>query len=426
MYSRRRFGPLARGLFSTKFCLRSAGAVGRALLGLVLLPVLSSPARAQGGFSFQSLGHLGPNENTQGIAINDCPFELGPQVTGGSMTTGMNFHAFRWTARARDGVPGNPQMRDLGTLGGAQSFGLAIADDSGVAGWSNVPGGGNAIHAMYIPPEQSPVDLGTFGGSNSQANGINNRGEVVGYAENGAGERKAFVWSRSGGLRQLPTLGGAQAEANDINDRGEIVGHAQDSSGAFVACIWRDGSATALPGLGPARRGRAFAINDNGLIVGASEAAVGAFNVVHPVFWRDGNINDLTPGEVINGAARGVNNRGTIVGSLDIRDSVGNLERREAWISRNFNHPVFLSALTSPLSPDLGLNDGLGINDHDEVAGLGTFSPPGANPTGFGYLLFPTQDSRAPAARNMTLDPRLLPEGGGGSTSRWSRKTWSG
>jgi probable HAF family extracellular repeat protein len=52
-------------------------------------------------------------------------------------------------------------------------------------------------------------DLGTLGGSESEALGVSADGSVVvGDARNAEGRWRAFRWTASGGMRDLGTLGG--------------------------------------------------------------------------------------------------------------------------------------------------------------------------------------------------------------------------
>jgi uncharacterized membrane protein len=74
------------------------------------------------------------------------------------------------------------------------------------------------------------------GGYNSYATGANNRGQVVGWAENGVHDStcntafqilqfRAALWEPNGEMRELPPLpGDSTSAATAINDKGQVVG----------------------------------------------------------------------------------------------------------------------------------------------------------------------------------------------------------
>ena len=96
--------------------------------------------------------------------------------------------------------------------------------------------------------------LGTLGGDQSTANGINNQSEVVGASTNAAGEMRAFYWTASRGMVDL-----GPGIANAISDAGDIVGLAPVGlSGEFEvwhATRWR--GAGGVPAAVAARAARA-------------------------------------------------------------------------------------------------------------------------------------------------------------------------
>lgn len=88
-------------------------------------------------------------------------------------------------------------------------------------------GGAQPLNAQTPAPAYAyeVVDLGTFGGELANAFSINNRGEVVGRAEDPNRASRGFLW-RDGELVDIGGLSnsGGGTTAYAINDRGEIVG----------------------------------------------------------------------------------------------------------------------------------------------------------------------------------------------------------
>jgi probable HAF family extracellular repeat protein len=85
------------------------------------------------------------------------------------------------------------------------------------------------------------IDLGTFGGTDSEALGINNSGQVVGEAETSSGAEHAFLYNGSGSIQDLNDLIGSTgwtlSDAAGINDSGQIVGTGTNPSGAQQAFL---------------------------------------------------------------------------------------------------------------------------------------------------------------------------------------------
>lgn len=180
----------------------------------------------------------------------------------------------------------NGTMSSLGTLGGDASEALAVNNLGRVAGKSQ-PTGSQSYHAFFWRSGYGMADLGTLGGAQSFGHDLNDADVVVGYSElsevTGTIDlpiRRAFVWL-NGQMTALPTLpigpppGGAYGPdnihtiANGVNNAGVIVGESFPNGGA---CVWRSGVIRDLNDLIPAGSGwwlsKAKAINDAGQIVG--------------------------------------------------------------------------------------------------------------------------------------------------------------
>jgi probable HAF family extracellular repeat protein len=159
----------------------------------------------------------------------------------------------------------NAIMSELGTNFGGTA--LAINNQKQIVGYSG-------SHA-FLYQNGSFIDLGTLGGSESQAYAINDLNQVVGLSFLASGERHAFLYKNG----VMKDLGGVGSWALGINDTGEIVGQTQDSSNAATAFLYTGktglvdlndhvmnlGNGT-TPGF--TRLFTAFAINKNGNIVG--------------------------------------------------------------------------------------------------------------------------------------------------------------
>lgn len=153
-----------------------------------------------------------------------------------------------------------------------------------VVGWSHgVPCGGPS---GFIGPRgtlwENPgtgwtaTDLGTLGAACfSHAFDINEAGQVVGES-GGIGTGTAVLWQKSSTgawqIQGLGTFGGSSSRADAINNRGQVVGQAQIPGGVYHAFLWQCGSLIDLNSRIPAGSGwvltAATGINDLGEIVG--------------------------------------------------------------------------------------------------------------------------------------------------------------
>jgi probable HAF family extracellular repeat protein len=353
---------------------------------------LQAPNTKQIHYAVGDLGTLGGTASVaEGIS------DRGWVVGSANLPGDENGHAFLW----RDGI-----MTDLSTLSGQNSQeqwpvkdnrGLIVGsaetstrdpfneDFCGFDSNAGVPATG-LICLGFLWQDGVMTALPTLSGNNAQAVGVNNVGQVVGFAERSTQYQncsppqvldiQAVVWGpHPGEIRTLtPLRGDVSAWATGINDREQVVGLSGNCvSPNFNATgvvpqhgvIWQNGAATDLGSLGGVLLTFPWAINSRGQVVGQSDLAGDA--LTHAFLWQNGVMTDLSvvPGDVAS-FAFSLNDRGEVVGGScgpDVTLEFGC--RAFLW-----QHGVMidLNTLVKPGSTLLYLVFGNDINSRGEIA----------------------------------------------------------
>jgi len=184
--------------------------------------VTSRAFRWTSGAGMVDLGTLGGSDSI----ANDVSADGGVVVGYGYLAGNAAFHAFRWANGAIGGVAGNPQMYDLGTLGGTNSWAAGVSSDGTVVVGTGYITGNAAYHTFRWTAGTGMVDLGTLGGTSSYASGVSADGAVVvgGSFIIGDVATHAFRWT-GGVMSDLGTLGGRDSDAWGASaDGGVVVG----------------------------------------------------------------------------------------------------------------------------------------------------------------------------------------------------------
>jgi len=252
----------------------------------------------------------------------------GPPIAAIAVTTAPAVTAPAITRDAPAVLPARYAVTDLGTLGGEESeSGAAAINDAGqVVGDTDVTGpfvDGHPPHHAFVWTGGKMTDLGTLGGPNSSATGINARGQIVGVSDTAiSGEAHAFLYD-GGRMTDLGTLGGKKSEAYGINAAGDVVGKTNtgesgDDGPVERAFLYRGGKMTDLGAWGR-RCSTATAINDAGRIAGDVFDRQPYFT---PFLYADGHWVGLGA-FAGSGHAQAIDAAGDIVGSAQSPEDGG-------------------------------------------------------------------------------------------------------
>jgi probable HAF family extracellular repeat protein len=405
--------------------------------------------------------------NHSGVLVGESQtvLPLPPNANGVPCGSGPNVaHAFEWNKGVRTDLGAlDPSSKNCSNV-------ASVNDRGEIAGYSENgvldPQTGMTELRAVLWRNGEITDLGTFGGNESGANGINNRGQIAGVALNtipdpyslvdlilgstNGTQSRAFLWE-NGRMDDLGTLGGNDAWASGINQRGQVVGFSYTSTninppiGTFPCAspngaptvdpfLWDNGKMIDLGTLG-GTCGAPFFLNNQGQVVGYSNLA--GDQVTDIFFWDQGKLIDLstpqpagtftyanwlddsgevvggliTPPGVLGGAALWRNdvltnlgalpgdcgseawtsNKG-VVGGVSVSCD-GNLWRAFLWEDGSM---VDLNALVGPNPAQLIY--AIGINDRGEIAGTGVLpgvstAPPDQDTLSHAFLLIPCDEN---------------------------------
>jgi probable HAF family extracellular repeat protein len=200
------------------------------------------------------------------------------QVVGKAAQPFEPYRGFLWLAEPAYGLPAG--MNALPELPAGHTIANAINDAGDIVGesrpWGSI--GPRPVLWHYDGTTWTITNLGTLGGPYGRAQGINNKGQIVGQANVPDGSLHSFLWlptpdyGLTAGMHDLHPLSGS-GNAFGINEQGQIVGYI----GLGTPYLWLPAPAyglpaglntIALPGIPNFAGAWPAAINERGVIVG--------------------------------------------------------------------------------------------------------------------------------------------------------------
>ena len=293
------------------------------------------------------------------------------------------------------------QVVNLASLGGTNSKGNSINDLGVIAGYSNLAGNQTRHASVWFHDALFDLNTLGGANSNVAWPVKNDIGLITGISQTGTPDPLGEAWScaaffppatatgpsclgfvfRDNTMKPLPTLGGNNGFATGANDRGQIVGWAENTVHdptcvppqvlQFRAVVWDDFGAhvRALPIPAADTSSAATAINDRGQVVGISgkcDQAVGRFTAIHALLWDHGRPVDLgNLGRLSWNTPMAINQEGDVAGFAPIDDTDPDNPQFHAFLWTK-GHPM---QDLGTLEGDL-FSEALGINVRRQVVGL--------------------------------------------------------
>ena len=265
------------------------------------------------GARFIELGHLGYPQaaatgiNESGVVVGRA-YQAKPNERVTEHAVKGCEHGFVYTQAG---------MRDIGTLGGCNSYSMDVNNEGVIVGWSEKPPESGIGVSSFVYVNGAMTELRSIGRDSAAAQALNNRGEIVGNYTNASGDSRAFLFDGTKSL-DLGSLGGSFVYVTDLNDNGSAVGRAQTTSQNVHAFLFEHGEITDLHVVGQSKAigSMANAINNSGIIVGVLNTSRGQQGFI----YRNGKmtvVNELldenSKGWNIEDI-RGINSQGQAVG----------------------------------------------------------------------------------------------------------------
>ena len=318
-------------------------------IAVVCLALAFTSSSVAQTYTVTNIGTLGGNDSVA-LSIND----LG-EVVGYSKTADGEVHAFRYFREA---------LFDLSTLGGKESYAYVITNSGILLGDSKTSEG--IVRPFMGAPNSPLLNLGDDPHSFSSARGSNNVGQVVGFRvitdEHGQSHKRAYLYTTHRTI-DLGTFGGKQSDAIAINDGGEVVGHlyTQYHDGPKRVVLYHGGKVIEIGTFG-GNNSNGVAINTQGQVVGYADLPGGDQRAFLFAQGKMKNLGTLPGGT--QSFAYGIDGRGRVVGASDAKDSALRAFIYSDGVMQDLNKLI-------PADSGWVLTEAKGINEAGQIVGYG-------------------------------------------------------
>jgi probable HAF family extracellular repeat protein len=363
------------GLRSSHACSLTIALVAVALFGRGA-PAQSPPSPPYGLMPVGTLG--GSQSHAYDLA------ELGQAIAGRAQTASGAYHAF---------AQGAFGLKDLGTLGGADSTAFAVTSQL-VVGQAQTASGDYHAFAFDLSTN-AKTDLGTLGGNWSAAYDAR-YGIIVGASRTPGNARLQAFQYVNGTMSAIPVNLGGDSVARGVSLANDIVGHACTAGNASCRPFLLSGGVLTLLGASN-RSGVAVGVNLRQDVVGS--ISVAGSTAMHAFLYSGGSLVDLGTLGGASSEARGVNELGEVVGSA--QNAAG---QPRAFLWRG-GQMIDLNTFR-PAGSEWVLESAASISDGGQIVGYGSL-----NGKRRAFLLTPPTDLRAFIGGTLSQADSNLPRG---------------
>ena len=297
------------------------------LVAILFIPMAAAAELPK--FQIKKLSALG-EEASVGTAINDAGQAtgyVGRNPPAGFVSSPLRLQvaeigihisgrAFRYS---------NGNMKDLGTLGGLNSFGREINAAGQVTGAASTLeqidgwGDGGVPHA-FLFRNGMMSDLGAFG-EGSTGTGINLKAQVAGVEITSEGDGSGFLVRDGEAMTRNDLFAGAQnISVTGLNDSGHVTGFRDLIEGTPLAFVHKNSMTIELGTLG-GDSSKSFAINAAGQITGSAGTSVRnqtfPTGIPHAFLYDNGSMTNLGTLGGLTSIGVSINRSGKVTGSAD-------------------------------------------------------------------------------------------------------------